>query len=68
MQIRKARRDRTPARRDRRAPSTGKGIDADDRKATANIEDSLKLMRAVEHPGEFPPPTSPKADKGRHQD
>lgn len=67
MQIRKARRDRIPARGDRREPSTGTGIDIDDRKATDDIEDSLKLMRAVEHPGEFPPPTSPKADKGRHQ-
>lgn len=67
MQIRKSRRNRTPARGDRRPPSTSKGIDAGDRKATANIEDSLKLMRAVEHPGEFPPPASSKAGKGRHQ-
>ncbi|MBL8691162.1 MAG: hypothetical protein JNL04_18795 [Rhodospirillaceae bacterium] len=68
MQIRKARRDRTPPRGGRRAPSTGTGIDADDRKSTDDVGDSLTLMRAVEHPGEFPPPTSPKADKGRHQD
>lgn len=68
MQIRKARRDRTPARGDRRAPSTESGIDADDQKSVDETEDTIDLMRAVEHPGEFPPPTLPKADKGRHRD
>lgn len=67
MQIRKARRDRIPARGDRRQPATGPGIDADDQKATDEVEDTIELMRAVEHPGEFPPPISPKADKGRHR-
>lgn len=67
MQIRKARRDRTPARGDLRQPTTEPGIDADDQKAVDKVEDAIGLMRAVEHPGEFPPPTPPKADKGRHQ-
>lgn len=68
MQIRKARRDRTPARGDRRRSSTEPGIDADDQKVIDQIEDSVDLMRAVEHPGEFPPPTPARADKGRHRD
>ncbi len=47
---------------------TQPGIDTDDLKATDEVEDSIALMRAVEHPGEFTPPMPPKADKGRHQD
>lgn len=68
MQTRKTGRDRMPPGGDRRRPKTGPGIDADDRKATAEIDNSLELMRTVEHPGEFTPPMPPKADKGRHRD
>jgi hypothetical protein len=68
MQIRKARRNRTPVEGDRRRSSTESGIDADDQKSVDETEETIELMRAVEHPGEFPPPTPPKADKGRHRD
>jgi len=39
------------------------GIDSNDEAETEAAEEAIEMMRAVEHPGEFPPPPARKRSK-----